>query len=88
LDSNRIPKNDGYTAHRIGDLVRVSKYPRERQVGRLQYNAGICVGSIGVVTKTPQETGGILFIEVYVFKNNETRFYTPQEVEIISNIDT
>jgi hypothetical protein len=88
LDSNRIPKNDGYTAHRIGDLVRVSKYPRERQVGRLQYNAGICVGSIGVVTKTPQETGGILFIEVYVFKNNETHFYTPQEVEIISNIDT
>lgn len=88
MDSNRIPKNGRHAAHRIGDLVRVSKYPRERQVGRLQYNAGICVGSIGVVTKTPQETGGILFIEVYVFKNNETHFYTPQEVEIISNIDT
>jgi hypothetical protein len=88
LDSNRIPKNDGYTAHRIGDLVRVSKYPRGRWAGKPQYNAGICVGSIGVVTKTPQETGGILFIEVYVFKNNETHFYTPQEVEIISNIDT
>mgnify|MGYP003630808644 CR=1 FL=1 len=88
MDSNRIPKNDGYTAHRIGDLVRVSKYPRGRWAGKPQYNAGICVGSIGVVTKTPQETGGILFIEVYVFKNNETHFYTPQEVEIISNIDT
>ncbi len=88
MDSNRIPKNDGYTAHRIGDLVRVSKYPRLRWAGMPQYSAGICVGSIGVVTKTPQETGGILFIEVYVFKNNETHFYTPQEVEIISNIDT
>lgn len=85
MDSNRIPENDGYTAHRIGDLVRVTK--------EIMLNNGASdylfsnVDLMGVVIKTPKEVEGTLFIEVYIFEKSRMFSYVPQELEIISNID-
>lgn len=85
MDSNRIPENGWYAAHRIGDLVRVKKEIRLSN-GESDY---LCsnLGSVGVVTKTPSEVEGTLFIEVYIFKKSRMFTFVPQELEIISNID-
>ena len=85
MDSSRIPENGWYTAHRIGDLVRVTK--------EIMLNNGASdylfsnVDLMGVVIKTPKEVEGTLFIEVYIFEKSRTFSYVPQELEIISNID-
>jgi len=85
LDSSRIPENGWYTAHRIGDLVRVTK--------EIMLNNGASdylfsnVDLMGVVIKTPKEVEGTLFIEVYIFEKSRMFSYVPQELEIISNID-
>ena len=86
MDSSRIPENGWYTAHRIGDLVRVTK--------EIMLNNGASdylfsnVDLMGVVIKTPKEVEGTLFIEVYIFEKSRMFSYVPQELEIISNIDT
>tara|TARA_R110002126_G_scaffold5611_8_gene29670 strand:- start:439 stop:555 length:117 start_codon:yes stop_codon:yes gene_type:complete len=36
---------------------------------------------------TPDETGGILFIEAFLFKKRKLFSFGPQDLEIISNID-
>ena len=85
MDSSRIPENGWYTAHRIGDLVRVTK--------EIMLNNGASdylfsnVDLMGVVIKTPKEVEGTLFIEVYIFEKSRIFSYVPQELEIISNID-
>mgnify|MGYP003643891273 FL=1 len=85
MDSSRIPENGWYTAHRIGDLVRVTK--------EIMLNNGASdylfsnVDLMGVVIKTPKEVEGTLFIEVYIFEKSRMFSYVPQELEIISNID-
>ena len=86
MDSSRIPENGWYTAHRIGDLVRVTK--------EIVFNNGASdylfsnIDLMGVVIKTPKEVEGTLFIEVYIFEKSRIFSYVPQELEIISNIDT
>ena len=86
MDSSRIPENGWYTAHRIGDLVRVTK--------EIMLNNGASdylfsnIDLMGVVIKTPKEVEGTLFIEVYIFEKSRIFSYVPQELEIISNIDT
>ena len=85
MDSSRIPENGWYTAHRIGDLVRVTK--------EIVFNSGASdylfsnIDLMGVVIKTPKEVEGTLFIEVYIFEKSRMFSYVPQELEIISNID-
>ena len=85
MDSSRIPKNGWYAAHRIGDLVRVTKEIMfNNEASDYLFNN---VSLIGVVVKTPKEVEGTLFIEVYIFEKSRMFSYVPQELEIISNID-
>ena len=85
MDSSRIPENDGYTAHRIGDLVRVTKeIVLNNEASDYLFSN---VDLMGIVIKTPKEVEGTLFIEVYIFEKSRMFSYVPQELEIISNID-
>lgn len=66
-----------HLAHKIGDLVRVSKY-----------DFGTYLGSyLGVVTQCPEEKQKSLFIKVYVFKTNQEEWIPPAQMDIISNIE-
>ena len=67
-----------YLAHKVGDLVRVSKY-----------DFGTYLGSyLGVVAFVPENyQQESLFIKVYVFKTNKEEWIPPSEIDIISNID-
>ena len=85
MDSSRIPENGWYTAHRIGDLVRVTKeIVFNNEASDYLFSN---VDLMGIVIKTPKEVEGTLFIEVYIFEKSRTFSYVPQELEIISNID-
>ena len=67
-------------AHKVGDLVRV--------VGQINISLGKDeVGDLGIIVKSPYETSGILFVEVYMFKSAHIRWFSPREIDIISNID-
>ena len=85
MDSSRIPENGWYTAHRIGDLVRVTKEIVFNNEARDYLFSNVDL--MGIVIKTPKEVEGTLFIEVYIFEKSRTFSYVPQELEIISNID-
>jgi|TARA_R100000482_G_C5086289_1_gene128580 hypothetical protein len=45
------------------------------------------VGDLGIVVKTPREATGILFVEAYMFGTGKVRWFSPQEIDIISNIE-
>ena len=81
MDSNRIPENGRRRSPRIGDLVRIAGVTRS-------YSVRLTMKELGVVTMTPNETGGILFIEVFLLKRGRTFSFGPQDLEIISNIDS
>lgn len=70
-----------HTGHKVGDLIRVT---RKTTIG---FGLNEDIGDIGVVLKCPGQTDGILFVEVYMFKDRKVRWYSPTEIDIISNID-
>ena len=73
-----------YLAHKVGDLVRITKSFRDPMISSEMLQRG----SLGVVAFVPeyyqQES---LFIKVYIFKTNRERWLAPSEIDIISNID-
>ena len=72
--------HDQYSTYRVGNLIRVIR----------QVNISLGkdeVGDLGLIVKSPYETSGILFVEVYMFKNAHIRWFSPREIDIISNID-
>jgi len=73
-----------YLAHKVGDLIRISKSWRDP----VNSSEMLQRGSLGVVAFVPeyyqQES---LFIKVYIFKTNRERWFAPSEIDIISNID-
>ena len=70
-------------AHKIGDLVRITKSRRDPIIS----SAMLQRGSLGVVVERPEDTQKSLFIKVYIFKTNRQRWLAPSEMDIISNID-
>ena len=73
-----------HIAHKIGDLVRITKSRRDPMIS----SAMLQRGSLGVVAFVPeyyqQES---LFIKVYIFKTNRERWLAPSEMDTISNIE-
>jgi hypothetical protein len=67
-------------AHRVGDLIKVVK----RDTINLEQGD---IGDIGIVLTCPNQTDGVLFVEAYMFKTGKVRWYSPREIDIISNID-
>ena len=72
-----------HLAHKIGDLVRITKSRRDPIIS----SAMLQRGSLGVVLDVPEDTQKSLFIKVYIFKTNRERWLAPSEMDIISNID-
>ena len=72
-----------HLAHKIGDLVRITKSRRDPIIS----SAMLQRGSLGVVVERPEDTQKSLFIKVYIFKTNRERWLTPSEIDIVSNID-
>ena len=72
----------GLLEHKIGDLIRVI----ERSTINF-HNVTTEIGDLGVVVSCPKETRGILFVEVYMIRTGTVRWFSPQEINIISNID-
>ena len=72
-----------HLAHKIGDLVRITKSKRDPIIS----SAMLQRGSLGVVLDVPEDTQKSLFIKVYIFKTNRERWLSPSEMDIISNID-
>jgi hypothetical protein len=70
-------------AHKIGDLVRITKSRRDPMIS----SAMLQRGSLGVVVERPEDTQKSLFIKVYIFKHNREEWLAPSEIDIISNID-
>ena len=73
-------KSGWHSAHKVGDLIRVVDIVNIN-ISRNE------IGQIGIVTNCPSEDSGILFIEVYIFKDNRVRWFAPREIDIISNIE-
>ncbi len=65
-----------HTAHRIGDLIRVNKADLLNKKR-----------DIGIVLNCPAEKENGLFVEVYMIKSGHLRWFTPSEIDIISNIE-
>ena len=74
-------KSSWYSAHKVGDLIRVVS------IATINFDAREDVGDLGVVISCPSEKSGILFIEAYMFKTGRLRWFAPKEIDIISNID-
>ena len=74
-------KSGWYSAHKVGDLIRVVS------LTTINFDAREDVGDLGVVVNCPSSDSGILFIEAYMFKTNRLRWFAPKEIDIISNID-
>ena len=68
-----------HTAHRIGDLIRVIKVNKIDLLNKK--------GDIGIVLGCPAEKENGLFVEVYMIKSGQLRWFAPSEIDIISNID-
>jgi len=82
MDSNRIPENGCYVAFKVGDLVKINT-TRIIDFVRRSYT-----GELGMVSgEHLKERQMILpFIPILIFSTNEVRFFSPQELKIISNI--
>ena len=72
-----------HIAHKIGDLVRITKSRRDPMIS----SAMLQRGSLGVVLDVPEDTQKSLFIKVYIFKTNRQTWLAPSEMDTISNID-
>jgi len=72
-----------HIAHKIGDLVRITKSKRDPIIS----SAMLQRGSLGVVLDVPEDTQKSLFIKVYIFKLHREKWLAPSEIDIISNID-
>ena len=72
-----------YLAHKVGDLIRISKSWRDP----VNSSEMLQRGSLGVVVDTPEDAQKSLYIKVYIFKTNRERWLTPSEIDTISNID-
>tara|TARA_B100001094_G_scaffold321685_1_gene369785 strand:+ start:459 stop:692 length:234 start_codon:yes stop_codon:yes gene_type:complete len=72
-----------HLAHKIGDLVRITKSFRDPMIS----SAMLQRGCLGVVLGIPEDIQKSLFIKVYIFKTNRERWLAPSEIDIISNID-
>lgn len=68
-----------YTAHKIGDLVRVTKIDKIDVLNKK--------GDIGLVLSCPNEKENGLFIEVYMIKSGQLRWFATSQIDIISNIE-
>ena len=68
-----------HTAHRIGDLIKVIKVKNIDVLNKK--------GDIGIVLNCPGEKENGLFVEVYMFRTGQLRWFAPSEIDIISNID-
>jgi len=79
-----MDRDHRHTNHRIGDLIRVRGLGSFARYSLLNKDL---IDELGVVTMTPDETGGILFIEAFLFKKRKLFSFGPQDLEIISNID-
>lgn len=77
-----MDRHGWHLAHKIGDLIRVVE---KTTINTLNGNAE--VGDLGVVINCPKESSGILFVEVYLMKSSNIRWFSPSEIDIISNID-
>ena len=77
-----MDRHGWHLAHKIGDLIRVVD---KTTINTLSGNAE--VGDLGVVINCPKETSGILFVEVYLMKSSSIRWFSPSEIDTISNID-
>ncbi len=69
-----------HLAHKVGDLVRVKK-------NVLRSPRALSRGALGVVSALPNPQQLNIFIKVYIFKNNMEEWFSPSEIDIISNID-
>lgn len=76
-----MDRHGWHLAHRIGDLIRVVE---KTTINILNGNAE--VGDLGVVINCPKESSGILFVEVYLMKSSNIRWFSPIEIDTISNI--
>ena len=72
-----------HIAHKIGDLVRITKSFRDPMISSAMLQRGL----LGVVLGIPEDIQKSLFIKVYIFKTNRERWLAPSEIDIISNID-
>ena len=72
-----------HLAHKIGDLVRITKSRRDPMIS----SAMLQRGSLGVVLDVPEDTQKSLFIKVYIFKTNRQTWLAPSEMDTISNIE-
>ena len=76
-----------HIAHKIGDLVRITKSFRDPMISSEMLQRG----SLGVVAFVPeyyqQEMRFFIKVKVYIFKSNRERWLAPSEIDIISNID-
>ena len=77
-----MDRHGWHLAHKDGDLIRVVE---KTTINTLNGNAE--VGDLGVVINCPKESSGILFVEVYLMKSSSIRWFSPSEIDIISNID-
>ena len=75
-------KSGWHSAHKVGDLIKVVK---KTNINFEEIEAKI--GDLGIVVKTPREATGILFVEAYMFGTGQVRWFSPQEIDIISNIE-
>ena len=77
-----MDRHGWHLAHNVGDLIRVVE---KTTINTLNGNAE--VGDLGVVINCPKESSGILFVEVYLMKSSSIRWFSPSEIDTISNID-
>ena len=77
-----MDRHGWHLEHKIGDLIRVVE---KTTINTLNGNAE--VGDLGVVINCPKESSGILFVEVYLMKSSSIRWFSPIEIDTISNID-
>lgn len=72
-------KSSWHFTHKVGDLIRIRKLAQIDVLNK--------AGDVGIVTGVPRKPQSALFIEVYMFRTNSTRWLQPSEFDIISNID-
>ena len=74
-------KSSWYSAHKVGDLIRVVN------LTTINFDAREEAGDLGIIVNCPSAESGILFIEAYMFRTKRLRWFAPKEIDIISNID-
>ena len=75
-------KSGWHSAHKPGDLVRLTK---KNTISI--YDKSTKVGDLGVIVSVPFSSSNPLFFEVYLFRGGCIKWVTTNEIDIISNID-